>query len=140
MMKIQAPTPTPTPGITPSTTAVTAPDPEPEFKKFAVPLITECKPIDFKSNSRAESAKKNLMGNTPDLSQPNFAGHFLLLKGDTIFQTYWLIADCNTGKISSELITGSAYFEKDSRLFKIYSSGNAASYHVWNESDNSGSH
>ncbi len=108
---------------------------DPLFNQYSAPTVATCKELDFNSNNRAQTAKKNLMENTPDRTRPNFGGHFLLLKGDTIFQTYWLLADCNTGKFFPDILTGGAYFEKASRLLKIYSSGDFATYYVWTEED-----
>ncbi len=106
------------------------------YSKFTVPFSdSKCKSLDFSSNQRAENSKKNLIENNPDQKQANFAGHFLLLKGETILQKYWIIADCNTGKFYTDIITGNAEFKKDSLLVKQFTSGNYANYIIWNEAD-----
>jgi hypothetical protein len=119
------PTASPTPSPTPSPTLANV-----NSVKNDAPT---CKELDFNSNSRSQSAKKNLQENTPDRTHPNFAGHYLLLKGDTIFETYWLIADCNSGKFYSDLITGNIEFDKNSNKIKQFISGKFPTYSYWLE-------
>ena len=115
------PTPTPTPATSPLNN---------NLKTTNAPT---CKPLDYDSNSRAQSNKKNLISSNPDQSQPNFSRHYLLLKGETIFQNYWLIVDCNTGKFFSDLITGNIEFNLESNKIKQFNSGDFPNYSYWLE-------
>jgi len=89
-MRVEAPATTPATSASAASPTTATPIPvDPLFTQFLTPVTaTICKEIDFDSHSRAQSAKKNLIINTPDRTHANFGGHLLLLKGDTIFQTY----------------------------------------------------
>lgn len=145
-MKVDAPVvPTPTPSSTQVTTTTSTPAPsstpesarDEEYTKYpATRTATECKAPDFSSYHRAESNRKNMLENTPDITHPNFAGHFLMMKSETIFQTLWFIVDCETGKFFPDYFTGNVDFHKDSRLVKFYSSGKNLTFQVWSDEEN----
>lgn len=97
--------------------------------------LSECKSLDFSSYERAESYKKAIQSLNPDLAHPNFDGHYLLMRAESIFESYWLIADCITGKFSKTFIAGSAQFKKDSRLLKIFKNGKHPKHFLWMEDD-----
>ena len=104
------------------------------YSKHEVATSTmSCKDLDFDSYFRAQSGKFKLISNNPDRSHPNFAGKFLMLKNESIFETFWLIADCSTGKFFHEMITGNASFKPDSRLILVNTSGNYPKLMVWSD-------
>ncbi len=130
--------PNPSPTTSLSNNSATTPAPQNEefdFSQYPAQVNNTCKELDFDSYSRAQAAKGNLLKDKPDLSKPNFAGRYYLLQGETIAHTYWLIADCNTGKFLPEMLTGSGLFQKDSHLFKVFNSGKFPTYYVWNADD-----
>ena len=75
-----------------------------------------CKPLDYSSYFQAERSKTNIQKSNADVSHPNFAGKYLLLKNELLLETLWLIADCETGKFLHEKISGQLEFKPDSFL------------------------
>jgi hypothetical protein len=98
-------------------------------------IIGACKTPDFTTYERADSYKKSICSLNPDLTHPNFHGHFLMLRAESIFESYWLIVDCNTGKFSRTILPGIAQFKKDSRLLKIFNNGSHPKHFLWLEED-----
>ena len=121
------------PGLPTAAASVSATSPQDLFLKYPVtiPPSSACKNLDFDSYHRAQDNKAKLIKQSSDLQHPNFAGHYLLLKVETITTPYWFIADCETGKFLPETLTGEINFQKDSSLIKRFSSGSYASYRQW---------
>jgi len=105
------------------------------FPKYSVqaPKVLHCKPLDYDSYFRAQSQKDTIRKLNSSLDHPNFAGKYLLLKSETLFQTLWLLADCETGKFLPELLTGHAVFRADSALVIFKKSGNFPDLKLWKD-------
>ena len=105
------------------------------YSQFPAQALTlNCKTLDFDSYFRAAPNKKKILKNNLNLNQPNFAGHFLLLKTENLFETLWLIADCNTGKFLPEFLKGEAKFKANSELVVIHASDELPTLYKWAES------
>jgi len=98
-------------------------------------IATDCKTPVFNSYDRAENNKKSILSMNPEISKPNFNGHYLVLKAESIFESYWLIADCKSGQFSKTILPGNAEFKKESRLLKIFNNGSFTRYYLWLEND-----
>jgi len=105
------------------------------FPKYTTPPKKglNCKPLDYDSYFRAQSEKDSIRKLNSDLGHPNFAGKYLLLKSETLFQTLWLLADCETGKFLPELLTGHAVFRADSALVILKKSGSFPDLKLWKD-------
>jgi hypothetical protein len=104
------------------------------FEKNRVSVTANrCKPIDFNSYFKAQKAKENILSFKPDLSTANFAGHYLLLKNELMFQNLWLIADCETGKFLPVSVIGKALFRADSALVVMRQSGDFNQLMLWSD-------
>ncbi len=79
-----------------------------------------CKSLDYSSYFQAERGKTNIQKTNPDVSHPNFAGHYLVLKNELMLETLWLIADCETGKFFKEKLSGDLEFKPDSFLAVLH--------------------
>ena len=122
-------TPTPSPASADPTQAYL-----PLFAEHPASVKTDgCKKIDFDSNSQAQSAKGNIRKLNPDLTHANFAGKYLLLKNELLFANRWFIADCETGKIFSDSLTGNTRFQPNSTLILVTTSGNFPQLKSWTE-------
>jgi hypothetical protein len=87
------------------------------FQEGRVSLLEgPCAKPDFHSYFRAQQSEGQIRKNLPDPLRPNFAGQFLLLQVDLLFETLQLIADCKTGKFLPEFKSGKMVFQKDSRV------------------------
>ena len=108
-----------------SQTSQAEPSDNPVFAAHGVAFeSTPCKPLDYSSYFRASTAKGNLERLKTPIAQANFGGHYLLLKNELIFETLWLIADCQTGKFIPEYLSAKdAVFKKDSTSLMIKNTG-----------------
>jgi hypothetical protein len=95
--------------------------------------IATCKDLDYNSYFRAQSAKGNLIKLNPERSKPNFAGKYLLLRNDLMFERIWLIADCTTGKFLNQMIQDNAEFRPDSALIVVRQSSDYAHLILWRD-------
>lgn len=75
-----------------------------------------CAPLDFGSYFRAQQAAEQIRRRHPDLTRANFAGSYLILEVELLFETLQLIADCQTGKFLPEFKSGRMVFRDDSRI------------------------
>ena len=113
----------------------------PAFQDYAVSTQTApCAKLDFTSYHRAQDGQKNIIRENPDLTKPNFGGKYLVLKNELLFETLWLIADCQTGKFYKELLSGRAEFKPDSLLLILSSESKSEKrdppvYKVWKEDE-----
>jgi hypothetical protein len=94
-----------------------------------------CIELDFQSTERSRNQKKSMMELNPDRSRPNFNQHYLLLKNEAIFETYWLIADCRTGKFAHEILTGDAEFNLQQPIVTLIQGNGKTQSHYWIEED-----
>jgi len=46
-----------------------------------------------------------MLRSNPERTHPNFAGKYLLLKNEFLFDTAWFVADCTTGKFIKEMLS-----------------------------------
>ncbi|NDG85584.1 MAG: hypothetical protein EBX52_11200 [Proteobacteria bacterium] len=90
----------------------------------------KCAPLQFGSYFRAQQAKSEILHSGASLSAPNFAGHYLMLRVELLFQTIWLVADCRTGKFIDDFLTGEAHFKKNSALFVMTESKKPPAVHL----------
>ena len=97
--------------------------------------IDTCKPLDYSSYFRSQTQKENLIQLNPDLKHPNFAGSFLVLRTEFLFETLWLIADCKTGQFFPLSLSGKTNFKKDSALLILAQSGKFSSLYHWSAPD-----
>jgi hypothetical protein len=93
----------------------------------------KCAAIDYSSYHRAQSGKENIQRLNPQVSQPNFAGKYLLLKNELLFENLWLIADCKTGKFFPEYVSGNAQFKPESMLVQLSGSGDFMKLMLWRD-------
>ena len=97
------------------------------FAQYSTPTQNiQCKELDFSSYHRAETTKSNLLQSNPERSHPNFAGKYLLLKNEYLFDTAWFVADCSTGKFIKEILSTDhknpdGEFHPDSTLLAVSS-------------------
>lgn len=92
-----------------------------------------CKPLRFNDFFRAQQGQKNIESLNPDRSKPNFAGGYLLVKHQVLFETLWYLADCSNGVFSSLFLKGNIEFKPDSRLVVVKKSGEFAQLEVWHQ-------
>ena len=88
-----------------------------DFSQYKTPVEEmTCKKLDFSSYFKAQEAEKSILHDHPELTRPNFAGKFLLVKNELLMETRWFIADCKTGKFLKKTLFGEADFKPDSAL------------------------
>ncbi len=93
------------------------------FKNYPVSAsLTSCHTPDFDSSFRAQNSKGTIIKNNGDLTKPNFAGNYLLLKDELMFDTLYLLVDCKTGKFIGEPLKDDAKFRPDSSFVLIQDS------------------
>lgn len=95
------------------------------------PVLDTCARLDFRSYFRAQQAEGQILKAQRDLSRPNFAGHYLILQVDLLFETLQLIADCKTGKFAPEFKSGRMLFKKDSGLALLIRKDASPDLLVW---------
>lgn len=82
--------------------------------------IGTCKAPDFSSYFKAMEGKSNILKLNSKLDEPNFNGHYLILKNNLMFDTLWLTLDCDTGKFLPFYLSGDiAQFKIDSSFLLI---------------------
>jgi hypothetical protein len=105
------------------------------FKKFPTPVsTTACKPLDFDSYFKAQQEKTGILKLNKELGHANFAGHYLLVKSEIMFDTLWYIADCETGKFLPEFISGKAIFKPESATVLLKQSKDYPEIKLWQDS------
>ncbi len=105
---------------------------ESSFKEFAAePVKTSCAPLKYSTYFRAQNAETHIKNRKPDLSRPNFAGSHLLVRVELLFETIYLIANCETGAFYQEYLSGDLTFRADSSLAILTKSGKAAELRLW---------
>jgi hypothetical protein len=126
-----------TAAFTTSAFAADTPAPAAAFAQYPVPAESiTCHALDFESYFKAQQFKSSILRDKPDLTHPNFAGHYLILKNEFVLETIWLIADCTTGKFFHETLSGNLEFKTDSNLvILIPKSGETSEWNVWSGKD-----
>ncbi|MBU6154609.1 MAG: hypothetical protein KGP28_09940, partial [Bdellovibrionales bacterium] len=99
----------------------------------ALPSKTICAPLKFSSYFRAQNAESHIKSQKLDLASPNFAGSFLLIRVELLFQTIFLIANCHTGIFYPEFLQGEVTFEPTSRIAVLTKSGKSPEVFLWQE-------
>ncbi|MBS1959060.1 MAG: hypothetical protein JST80_06270 [Bdellovibrionales bacterium] len=105
----------------------------PLFGKYPAKVEFGCKDIDYNSFFRAQGNKNNIIAANPNRGEPNFAGHYLLLRSDVLFERMWLIVDCQTGKFLSDIVKDNIEFKPDSYLVLIKHTSDFARLQVWRD-------
>lgn len=91
-----------------------------------------CKKIDYNSYFIAQNAESNLKKLNPEVSKPNFAGQYLLLRNEMLMETLWLVVDCKTGKFMRENISGKEIdFKPNSSLIVLKKDQKTTEHYVW---------
>jgi hypothetical protein len=67
-----------------------------------------CKAPNFETYSYAKNYKKNILSQKPNYAQPNFAGHFYILKSPLELDSDWFIYDCRNGQFLPFVMTASS--------------------------------
>jgi hypothetical protein len=75
-----------------------------------------CAPLDFRTYFRAQQAEGQIRKSPIDLRRANFAGSFLLIQVELLFETIVLVADCKTGKFFQDFRSGKMLFKNQSRM------------------------
>jgi hypothetical protein len=97
----------------------------------AGPVKSTCAPLKFSSYFRAQNAEMNIKNQKTDLSRPNFAGNFILIRVELLFETIHLIANCETGLFFPEYLSGDLTFRVDSALAILTTSGKSPELFLW---------
>jgi hypothetical protein len=94
-----------------------------------------CSSLDFRSYFRAQQASDQIRKRHPDLTRPNFAGSYLILEVELLFETLQLIADCRTGKFFPEFRSGKMVFRKDSGIALLIRKDSSPELLEWSAPD-----
>jgi hypothetical protein len=97
----------------------------------AGPVKSTCAPLKFSSYFRAQNAETHIKNQKTDLSRPNFAGNFILLRVELLFETIHIIASCETGLFYPEYLSGDLLYKADSALAILTKSGKAPDLFLW---------
>ena len=102
------------------------------FQNHQVDLTTStCAPLKYSSYFRAQNAETHIKNQKLDLARPNFAGRFILIRVELLFETIFLIANCETGTFYPEYLSGELTFRADSALAVLTKSGKAPGLFLW---------
>ncbi len=93
----------------------------------------KCAPLKYSSYFRAQNAEQTIRNQKNDFSTPNFAGSYLLIRVELLFETIHLIAHCETGIFSPEYRSGEMTFQPGSRIAILTNSGNPPEVLLWEE-------
>lgn len=107
------------------------------FQDFPGPPapLASCHPLVFDSHFLAQKNKKSIIKGNADLTRANFAGVWILVKNESLFDTESLIASCETGKFIHATLKGNPVYQANSKLVRIEHSGSYPELYLFESED-----
>lgn len=107
------------------------------FQRYPTTRVstTVCHPLVFDSHFLAQQNKKNIEKRSANFTHPNFAGNWILIKVESLFDTESLVAACETGKFIHATLKGTPVYQTNSSLIRLEQSGKFPALYIFHDDE-----